>query len=135
MISEEIFKGRVYGARLNPCRKDALIKGKVVASVGRGGKHLVQHVTGPHPGLEEYLHSRLFICAWRDARAVERDEKRLRELRQITRSQGDDARHQATEHVFYATGERDGILWAEIPLRSLLNRRCVTPRGLGSQRR
>jgi hypothetical protein len=76
MISEDIKKGSVYGVRLNPSRKDELIKVMVVASVGRGGKHLVQHVSGPHPGLEEYLHSRQFICAWKDAKALIRDEKR-----------------------------------------------------------
>ena len=109
MISEEIFKGRVYGVRLNPSRKDELIKVKVLASVGRGGKHLVQHLTGTNPGLEEYLHSRQFICAWNNAKAVVRDERRHKDLLEITRSQGDNARRDATDHVFYATGENDGI--------------------------
>ncbi len=113
MVSQEISKGRVYGIRLNPSRKDELIKVKVLDSVGRGGKHLVQHVTGPHPGLEEYLHSRQFICAWKEAKALARDEKLLLELREITRQQRDDARQEATEHVFNSTGENDGYFWTD----------------------
>src|SRR5436309_8217119 len=69
--------GRLYGYRENPrARGSELLKVKLVAKVGRGGKVRIRFEQGPHPGLEEYVRTANLIVPWGSRQALLRDEER-----------------------------------------------------------
>jgi hypothetical protein len=57
-----------------------MLKVKLVAKVGRGGKVRIRFEDGPHPGLEEYIRTASLIVGWGDRKAVLRDEEHSRRI-------------------------------------------------------
>jgi hypothetical protein len=58
-----------------------MLKVKLIAKVGRGGKVKIRFEEGPHPGLEEYVRTANPIVSWGDRKAVLRDEERSQRLK------------------------------------------------------
>jgi hypothetical protein len=56
--------GRLYAHRENRRGKSEMVKVKLLAKVGRGGKVKIRFEEGPHPGLEEYIRTANLIVAW-----------------------------------------------------------------------
>lgn len=98
--------GRLYAYRENPRRKSEMLKVKLLAKVGRGGKVKIRFEDGPHPGLEEYIRTANLIVAWGDRKAVLRDEERSRRIEEHSRgSSADHAIVEAVSSILESSGE------------------------------
>jgi hypothetical protein len=64
MESAALEVGRLYAYRENPRAKSEMLKVKLIAKVGRGGKVKIRFEDGPHPGLEEYIRTANLIVNW-----------------------------------------------------------------------
>jgi hypothetical protein len=90
---DQLAEGRFYAYRVNHrARGSELLKVKLIAKVGRGGKVKIRYEDGPHPGLEEYVRTMNLIVPWSERKALQRDEERHRLLDEYTgRSRRDSA--------------------------------------------
>ena len=62
---DQLEEGRFYAYRVNHrARGSELLKVKLLAKVGRGGKVKIRYENGPHPGLEEYVRTINLIVPW-----------------------------------------------------------------------
>jgi hypothetical protein len=106
MESAALEIGRLYAYRENPRAKSEMLKVKLVAKVGRGGKVQIRFEDGPHPGLEEYVRTANLIVGWGDRKPVLRDEDRSRQIDEHShRSRPDHAIVEAVGSILESTGE------------------------------
>lgn len=106
MESAALEIGRLYAYRENPRAKSEMLKVKLIAKVGRGGKVKIRFEDGPHPGLEEYVRTANLIVAWGDRKAVLRDEERSRRIDEYSqRSRADHAIVEAVSAILESSGE------------------------------
>ena len=81
MQGDQLEESRFYAYRANHrARGSELLKVKLIAKVGRGGKVKIRYEDGPHPGLEEYVRTMNLIVPWGERKALQRDEERHRLL-------------------------------------------------------
>src|SRR5690242_10413831 len=109
MESALLDEGKLYGFREKRGRDIPLLKVKLLAKVGRGGRIQVRYEDGPHPGLEEYVHSRQIVVPWSERRRLLRDEEREARLEEAEK--GDSAHAEAVATVLGCSGEPSA--WAE----------------------
>lgn len=132
MESAALEIGRLYAYRENPRAKSEMLKVKLVAKVGRGGKVKIRFEDGPHPGLEEYVRSANLIVSWGDRRAVLRDEERSQRIDEYSqRSRSDHAIVEAVSSILASSGEPSagaaisGLSMPEAELERIMNRAGV----------
>jgi hypothetical protein len=89
-----------------------LLRVKLLAKVGRGGKVQIRFEDGPFPGLEEYIHTRQLVVPWGERQAFLKDEERLARIKTAASEYGDRARRDAVEAVLESTGESSAWLSA-----------------------
>jgi hypothetical protein len=98
--------GRLYAYRENPRGKSEMLKVKLLAKVGRGGKVKIRFEGGLHPGLEEYVRTANLIVRWGDRTALLRDEERSRRIVEHARqSRVDHAIVEAVSSILESSGE------------------------------
>jgi hypothetical protein len=102
--SAALIEGRHYAFREKRVAGLPLLKVKLLAKVGRGGKVRIRYEEGPHPGLEEYVSTRQLIVPWGERKAFLRDEERLERLKAHERAGTDQAVATAIEAILAATG-------------------------------
>ena len=106
MESAALEVGRLYAYRENPRSKSDMLKVKLIAKVGRGGKVKIRFEDGPHPGLEEYVRTANIIVSWGDRKAVLRDEERSQRIDEYAqRSSSDHAIVEAVSSILESSGE------------------------------
>jgi hypothetical protein len=106
MESAALEIGRLYAYRENRRAKSEMLKVKLIAKVGRGGKVKVRFEDGPHPGLEEYVRTANLIVSWGDRKAVLRDEERSQRIDDYSqRSRSDHAIVEAVSSILASSGE------------------------------
>jgi hypothetical protein len=106
MESAALEIGRLYAYRENRRAKSEMLKVKLIAKVGRGGKVKVRFEDGPHPGLEEYVRTANLIVSWGDRKAVLRDEERSQRIDDYSqRSRSDHAIVEAVGSILASSGE------------------------------
>lgn len=111
MQGAEIHIGQRYGIRLKLTPNEPLWEADAIAKVGRGGRVKVRYgEASPHPGLEEYVHSRQIVVPWRERHAFLHDEERLQRVKAESRDAGDRVRQEAIDTVLTATGETAAFL-------------------------
>lgn len=103
--SAGLIEGRCYGYREGRRPDTPLIKIKLLAKVGRGGKLKIRWEEGPHPGLEEYIHCSKLVVSWGERRAFLRDEERLARLEEYSVKEGDRTVAEAVGTVLASSGE------------------------------
>jgi hypothetical protein len=103
--SASLTEGKYYAFREKRAPGTPVIKVKLLAKVGRGGKIRIRYEEGSHPGLEEYVSTRQLIVPWGERKAFQRDEERLECLKEHERQGIDPAVVTAIETVLAATGE------------------------------
>jgi hypothetical protein len=107
MESAALEIGRLYAYRENRRAKSEMLKVKLIAKVGRGGKVKVRFEDGPHPGLEEYVRTANLIVSWGDRKAVLRDEERSQRIDDYSqRSRSDHAIVEAVSSILPPRGSR-----------------------------
>lgn len=109
MESHLLVEGKLYGFREKRGRDIPLLKVKLLEKVGRGGRIKVRYEDGPHPGLEEYVHSRQMVVSWSERKRLLRDEEREARLEEA--EVGDSAHAEAVATVLGSSGEPSA--WAE----------------------
>jgi hypothetical protein len=83
-----------------------MLKVKLLAKVGRGGKVKIRFEDSPHPGLEEYVRTANLVVRWGDRAAVLRDEERSRRIDEHARqSRADSAIVEAVSSILESSGE------------------------------
>jgi hypothetical protein len=82
-----------------------ILKVKLLAVVGRGGRIKIRFEDGPFPGLEDYAHTRQLVIPWGERKAFLRDEERQERIKVAERKGVDSAVSTAIEAVLEATGE------------------------------
>jgi hypothetical protein len=106
MESAALEIGRLYAYRENRRAKSEMLKVKLIAKVGRGGKVKIRFEDGPHPGLEEYVRTAHLIVSWADRKAVLRDEERSQRIDEYSRgSHADHAIVEAVSSILASSGE------------------------------
>lgn len=121
--------GRLYAYRENVRAKSEMLKVKLIAKVGRGGKVKIRFEDGPHPGLEEYVRTANLIVAWGDRKAVLRDEERARQIDEYSRkTRSDHAIVEAASSILESSGEQSagaaigGLSMPEAELERIMRR-------------
>jgi hypothetical protein len=128
--SDQLEEHRFYAYRVNHrARGSELLKVKLLAKVGRGGKVKVRYEDGPHPGLEEYVRTMNLIVPWGERKALQRDEERHRLLDEYTRrARRDPAVAEAVSSVLASSGEPsayaavEGVSMREEELERIMRR-------------
>jgi hypothetical protein len=106
METSQLVPNRLYAFREKRVAGEAMLKVRVLEVVGRKGRVKVRFEDGPHPGLDEYVHSRQLVVPWGERTSLLRDEERLERLKQLEREGVDPAVATAVEVILEATGER-----------------------------
>jgi hypothetical protein len=116
MDSASLTVGKLYAFREKRQPGVPLLKVKLLAKVGRGGKVQVRFEDGPFPGLEEYIHTRQLVVPWGERQAFLKDEVRLERIKEASAAYSDKAKGDAVEAIFeilaraFAAAEPETVL-------------------------
>jgi hypothetical protein len=109
MQSTDLKAGQFYVFREKRQPGHPILKVKLLALVGRGGRVQIRFEDGEFPGLVDYGHTRQLVVPWGDRKALVRDEERMERIKTLEREGTDSAVETAIEAVLEATGE--STLW------------------------
>jgi hypothetical protein len=105
MQGDSLVEGRTYAYRERRGVGQPFIKVKLLAKTGRKGAIKVRFEDGPHPGLEEYVHTRQLVVPWPARKALMRDEERMERLKDYLTKSVDPAIDEAASTVLASSGE------------------------------
>ncbi|WP_121248078.1 hypothetical protein [Solirubrobacter pauli] len=121
-------RGRLYAYRERRGAGQPLLKVKLLDVVGRKGRVKVRFEDGPHPGLDEYVHTRQLIAPWGQRHAVLRDEQHQARLDEHAAGSADAALGAAANAVLESSGEPGadvspgGLAMSETELQRIMDR-------------